>query len=38
MTKEMSMRGTGNKLWLAAGLVVVLVWPGIAVAPFLFGV
>ena len=33
MTKEMmSMRETGNKLWLAVGLVVVLVWPGVAVA------
>lgn len=26
------MRGTGNRLWLAAGLVAVLSWPGIAVA------
>ncbi len=26
------MRGTGNRLWLAAGLVAVLVWPGVAVA------
>ena len=32
MIKEPSMRETGNKLWLAAGLVAVLVWPGIAVA------
>ena len=32
MTKEPSMRGTGNRLWLAAGLVAVLVWPGVAVA------
>ncbi len=32
MTKEPSMRGTGNRLWLAAVLVTVLVWPGIAVA------
>ena len=32
MTKELSMRGTGNRLWLAAGLVAVLVWPGVAVA------
>jgi len=32
MTKEMSMRGTGKKVWMAAGLVVVLVWPGIAFA------
>ena len=26
------MRGTGNRLWLAAGLVAVLGWPGVAVA------
>ena len=26
------MRETGNKLWLAAGLVAVLGWPGVAVA------
>ena len=26
------MRRTGNKLWLAAGLVAVLFWPGVAVA------
>jgi plastocyanin len=26
------MRGTGNKLWLAAGLVAVLGWPGAALA------
>jgi plastocyanin len=32
MTKELSMRGTGNRLWLAAGLVAVLGWPGVAVA------
>jgi plastocyanin len=32
MTKEPSMRVTGNRLWLAAGLVAVLVWPGVAVA------
>ena len=32
MTKELSMRGTGNRLWLAAGLVAVLVWPSVAVA------
>ena len=32
MTKELSMRGTGNRLWLAAGLVAVSVWPGVAVA------
>ena len=32
MTKEPSMRRMGNRLWLAAGLVAVLVWPGVAVA------
>ena len=32
MVKEMRMLGTGNRLWLAAGLVAVLGWPGIAVA------
>lgn len=26
------MRGTGNRLWLAAGLIAVLGWPGVAVA------
>jgi plastocyanin len=31
MTKEPSMRGTGNRLWLVV-LVAVLVWPGVAVA------
>ena len=31
MTKELSMRVTAKSLWLAAGLVV-LVWPGVAVA------
>ena len=31
MTKESSMRGTGNRLWLAAGLVAVSIWPGVAV-------
>jgi plastocyanin len=30
MTKESSMRGTGNRLWPAAALVAVLGWPGIA--------
>jgi plastocyanin len=30
MIKEMSMRGTGNRLWLVAGLVAVLGWPGVA--------
>lgn len=32
MTKETSIRGTGNKLWLAAVLVAVSVWPGVAFA------
>jgi plastocyanin len=32
MTKELRMRRTGNKLWLVAGLVAVLGWPGVAVA------
>jgi plastocyanin len=32
MTKEPSMRGTGNRLWLAAVLVAVSGWPGVAVA------
>jgi plastocyanin len=32
MKKEQSMRGTVNRLWLAAGLVAVSVWPGVAVA------
>jgi len=32
MTKEPSIRGTGKVLWLAAGLVAVLAWPGVAVA------
>lgn len=32
MAKELSMRVTGNRVWLAAGLVVVLGWPGVAVA------
>jgi plastocyanin len=32
MTKELNMRGTGTKLWLAAGLIMVLVTPGVAVA------
>jgi plastocyanin len=32
MTKERSMRRIGNKLWLAAGLVAVSFWPGVAVA------
>ena len=32
MIKEPSMRETRNRLWLAAGLAAVLVWPGVAVA------
>ena len=32
MTKEPSMRGTGNSLWSAAALALVLGWPGVAVA------
>ena len=32
MTKEPSMRGTGNRLWLAAVVVAVSVWPGVALA------
>jgi plastocyanin len=32
MINELSMRGTGNRLWLAAGLVAVLVCPSVAVA------
>jgi plastocyanin len=32
MTKEPSMRATGNRLWLAAGLVAMAVWPGAAYA------
>src|SRR5215217_1114384 len=32
MTKEPSMRGTGNRLWPAAALVAVLGRPGVAVA------
>ena len=32
MTKEPSMRGTGNRLWLAAVLVAMSFWPGVAVA------
>src|SRR5687768_17756160 len=31
MTKELIMRGIGNRLWLAVGLAV-LVWPGVAAA------
>jgi len=32
MTKERSMRGTGNRVWPAAAFVVALGWPGVAVA------
>jgi plastocyanin len=32
MTKESSMRVTGNRVWLAAGLVAMSVWPGVAFA------
>ena len=32
MTKEPIVRVTGNRLWLAAGLAVVLAWPGVALA------
>ena len=32
MTKEPSMRRTGNTLWLAAGLIALLGWPSVAVA------
>jgi plastocyanin len=32
MTKERSMRGTGNKFWLVAGLFAVALWPDVAVA------
>jgi hypothetical protein len=32
MTKEPRMRVAANRLWLAAGLVGVLTWPGVAVA------
>jgi plastocyanin len=32
MTKDLSVRGTGNRLWLAAWLVTVVAWPGVAVA------
>jgi plastocyanin len=37
MTKELSMRRTGNRLWLAAGLATVLVSPGVAVAANITG-
>jgi plastocyanin len=32
MTKEPKMRATGNRLWLAVGLAVVVAWPGVAAA------
>jgi plastocyanin len=32
MTKEPSMRVTGNRLWLAVVLVAAVVWPGVAIA------
>ena len=32
MTKEPSMRGTGNRLWLAAVLIAMSFWPGVALA------
>src|SRR3990170_1732192 len=32
MTKEPSMRATGNRVWLAVGLVAMAVWPGLAFA------
>src|SRR3954465_5222094 len=32
MTKERSMRGSGNRMWPAAAFVLALGWPGIAVA------
>jgi plastocyanin len=32
MTKEPCMRRTGNRLWLAVGLVALSLWPGVAVA------
>ena len=32
MTKERSMRGSGNRVWPAAAFVIALGWPGIAVA------
>jgi plastocyanin len=37
LTKELSMRATGNPLWLAAGLVAMLSWPGVAVAASITG-
>jgi plastocyanin len=32
MTKEPSMHRTGNRLWLAAGMIAVSFWPGVAFA------
>src|SRR5258705_6029926 len=32
MTREPSIRGTGNRLWLATVLVVMSLWPGVALA------
>jgi len=32
MTKEPIVRATGKTLWLAAGLVVMMAWPGVALA------
>src|SRR4029434_10624947 len=32
MTKEANMRGRGNWLWLAAALVAMSLWPGVALA------
>jgi plastocyanin len=32
MIKNRNLHGMGNRLWLAAGLVTVLVWPGVAFA------
>jgi plastocyanin len=37
MTKEPSMGRTGNRLWLAAGLIAALVWPGVAAAGSITG-
>ena len=37
MMKETSMRGTRNRLWLAAGLIAVSLWPGVAVAATITG-
>jgi plastocyanin len=32
MTKEPSMRATGKRVWLAAGLIAMSLWPGVAIA------